>query len=292
MSEGLKNTNQQNQNSGHDAPLRQAITWVVAQKRKTCPVALAHVQRRLYRSVNAVWFELLQGEKWSLEKTGDLFRKWQRKKDDIRIPSTPLVCRRTHRFTPSPSLAPTRVFTEEEVITLQSQADQSRHSYDGLFICILFRTGLRIGAIHALRWVDVLHPKENRICDTTVVLEKGGFPRAILIDDELKRRLWVMHNARKHDQHVAAKIFPRGVRTLRNHFYTLCQNAGLTGPHCHPHIARHTVAHLLFAAGNPISLVAKFLGHRSISTTNTYYLRLEFHEVMAQIKLPTLFQKT
>ena len=77
-----------------------------------------------------------------------------------------------------------------------------------------------------------------------------------------------------------------GLERLRNVFYRACRTAGLSGPHCHPHNARHTVAHRLFLAGNPVALIAKYLGHRSLATTNRYYLRLKFLEFMGRIRLP------
>lgn len=46
------------------------------------------------------------------------------------------------------------------------------------------------------------------------------------------------------------------------------------------------MAHRLYEAGNSIDLVAKFLGHRSVETTNRYYLRLSFDELLRRIKMP------
>ena len=46
------------------------------------------------------------------------------------------------------------------------------------------------------------------------------------------------------------------------------------------------VVHRLFAAGNSIALISKFMGHRTVQTTNTYYLRLTFNEILNQIHLP------
>lgn len=43
---------------------------------------------------------------------------------------------------------------------------------------------------------------------------------------------------------------------------------------------------MLWAHHNPVVLIAKFLGHRSVHTTNRHYLRLSFAEVLARVKLP------
>jgi integrase len=80
---------------------------------------------------------------------------------------------------------------------------------------------------------------------------------------------------------------PIGTRQLREWWYRVCDQAGVSGPHCHPHAARHFVAHRLFANGNSLAIIAKFLGHSSIETTNRHYMRLSFAEMMDHIKLPT-----
>ena len=82
------------------------------------------------------------------------------------------------------------------------------------------------------------------------------------------------------------RVFPLTTRQARNIFYGVCKAARLHGRHCHPHTARHTVVHQLFSMGNSLPLIAKFLGHRTVRTTEQYYLRLSFGEIMRRIQLP------
>lgn len=188
----------------------------------------------------------------------------------------------------------TRVFTETEIRALEKAADARDVTHAGLpyglFIRTLFRTGLRIGAVASMQWKSLLRPlsqeEEIPIGSMALLREKGGTQRFIVLDDDLRRRFHVVWEC-AHDVEPESRVFPFDVRTLRNAFYRLCQDAGISGQHCHPHAARHTLAHMLYLAGNPISLVAKFLGHKSLVTTNQYYLRLEFHEILGRIKLPS-----
>lgn len=133
-------------------------------------------------------------------------------------------------------VGPTRVFSMEEVEKLQDTADASNDPWDGLFICLLFRTGLRIGSVSQLRWEQVLKTEGDGIRANTVVREKGNYPRAILIDEKLGARFWKAFQE-TNPNHTDC-VFPRRVRTLRNRFYKLCKKAGFQGKHCHPHIAQ------------------------------------------------------
>jgi integrase len=51
-------------------------------------------------------------------------------------------------------------------------------------------------------------------------------------------------------------------------------------------VASAGVAHQLFDAGNSVALIAKFLGHSSLHTTNTYYLRMTYAEILSRMTLP------
>ena len=146
---------------------------------------------------------------------------------------------------------------------------------------LLFTTGVRIGAVSHLRWSQVR--TNDDLAKTTTVLEKGGQPRILLLTQSVRDALHRLYQLRGT---LDPRVFPVSVRHLRNLFYRSCQAAGMSGPHCHPHTARHTVAHALFHAGNPLALIAKYLGHRTLATTNNYYLRLSFKEIMDRIQLP------
>ena len=131
-----------------------------------------------------------------------------------------------------------------------------------------------------------LQLKEDGAVAATIVtlLEKGGRHHMVLLTEDTRHALQLLFPHRRTERED--RVFPVTVRQLRNIFYRTCKRAGVTGNHCHPHAARHTVAHQLFHAGNSVALIAKFLGHRSMHTTGSYYLRLSFLEVMERIRLP------
>lgn len=172
-----------------------------------------------------------------------------------------------------------RVFTNDEVDSLIAAADASGDPRRAILVRFLAYTGVRIGALPALRWQDVLDP-DGTVRDTVRVREKGGVQRVLLLPTDLKCVL------QRHavTDHREQRVLAHGVRHLRRLFQRDCDAVGLADGH--PHAMRHALAHRLFALGNPIALIAKFLGHRSLNTTNDFYLRLTYEEVAARMTLP------
>lgn len=193
----------------------------------------------------------------------------------------------------------TRVFSPEEADALiAAAAGLSRRAE--VLLRLLFTTGLRIGAAARITWGQLLLPDSARgqrggdeplpllpadVRQTATVCEKGNTVRHILLTNAVRAALASAYNESGGPAR-SARCLVAGVRTLRNDFYRACARAGVSGPHCHPHRARHSLAHMLWAHGNPVAVIAKFLGHRSIATTNQHYLRLSFAEVLSHIRLP------
>lgn len=95
---------------------------------------------------------------------------------------------------------------------------------------------------------------------TAVVREKGGVHHTILLTDDVRQlllRIWCQDGDNGRGPCRKQRVMGCGVRQMRNWFYAVCRADGQHGPHCHPHNARHTVAHMLFAAKNSVALVAK-----------------------------------
>jgi integrase len=249
-----------------DGDVARAVAGAVTEKTASCPRALPQVVRRLHTTANLVWFRLLGRLPQALPLPG---REAPMRYGD-----------------PFETDAATRVFSEDEVRALLAAAAQHSPAAHVL-LCVLFTTGLRIGAAAAMTWRQVLTPTGDGIASVAVVREKGNARRVVLLNDVTRRALWTLRScATPRDACATPRVLSRSVRQLRNIFYTVCRKAGLQGAHCHPHTARHTLAHHLFALGNSVALIAKFLGHRSLQTTNTHYLRLGFEEVLGRMRLP------
>lgn len=241
--------------------LESAVQSIVDAKRGTCPRSLSQVSRRLYNTANLIWFECLAER------------------------ATPLVPIKVRSSVMTVDDGDRPVFTEAEVARILTVASNVS-PYSESLVQLLFTTGVRIAAVTHLRWSQIWKGNDIPLATVVSVLEKGGRNRILLLSSGLRNALHrLYHRRRKPDD---PRVFPLSVRQLRNIFYHSCAAAGISGPHCHPHAARHTVAHALFAAGNPIALIAKFLGHRTVSTTNNYYLRLSFQEILNRIRLPWL----
>lgn len=130
-----------------------------------------------------------------------------------------------------------QVFGADDVSRMLRDA-ASVSPYADALIRILFTTGVRIGAVAALQWNQVIHPQHKTVQTMVSVMEKGNRPRVLILPADVRDALDRLYRSR-----TGGKVFPVSVRQLRNIFYKTCGKAGLQGPHCHPHTARHTVVH-------------------------------------------------
>ena len=246
--------------------IRDAIAACLERRRGHRSVRQTH--RRLHRVANLVWYSALRV---------------------LDAPLVPAPAPLVSAAAVAPRAATDRVFTPEEVARLVRAADD--HSPQcGCLFRLLFTTGLRIAAARGLAWRDVKPTPDDPVARVAVVREKGDVRRHVPLTEDVRAVL-----ARLADAHWSADgdVLARPPRTravtvrqLRAWWYRVCAAAGLSGPHCHPHTARHTVAHRLYHHGNPVAVIAKFLGHRCVATTDRYYLRLSFDELLARLRWP------
>ena len=251
-----------------------AVEWVDrVELPAVCGRSLAQARRRLYRTANIVWYAL-------------------------RLPWVP-GGRLSSLLTPPPAAVPSGsdppvepdVFSEDEVERVCAAA-AALSTRAACLMQLLFTTGVRIGAAARIRWDQLLtRPGATEVRRIACVSEKGNTARYLFLTDAVRAAFEAhLHHERRHNggrqPGGEERALGAAVRTLRNDFYRACAAAGLTGSHRHPHNARHTVVHALFAHNNSLPLIAKFLGHRSVTTTDRHYLRLSFAEVLGRIRLP------
>lgn len=230
--------------------------------------SFTQLRRRVYRVANLVFFEIMQ------EMSAPIV--------------APRYIGRSHHHQESSSSRDVRVFTQEEIQKLISIGPigptGERNKHTELMLKLLFTTGLRIGAVATMEWSQVWQPEINDARRVAVVVEKGGSKRAMILTEEVRTILVDIHSMLEPD--LKSRVFPWTVHTLRCRFNNACRRAGITGEHCHPHNARHTVAHMLFNEGNSIAMISKFLGHRNVNTTSSFYLKLSYEEILGQMAIP------
>lgn len=195
----------------HGGDVAAALAAAADAKRAACPVTLASTRRRMYRAVNFAWFDV----------HGAL---------SCPVPVPPAV--RTARDRPRLPVE-TRVFSAEEIQALVRVAADRCCTADRLLVSLLFTTGLRIGAVAAMQWNQVV---DDAGCPRRVayVREKGRTVRAVLLNSDVRKLFAELHRAHGIPNRPNAPVFRVGVRCLRTRFRAICALAGHRGEHCHP----------------------------------------------------------
>ncbi len=169
---------------------------------------------------------------------------------------------------------PVEILTANEIRALAAQCSTTT-SYgirNRALIVVLYRTGLRLSEVLALRPKDinleigsvtVLHGKGNR--RRTVGIDPGANPH---VEAWLERRQTL-------DPPLGAPLFctlkggSLTGNTIRSTLLTLALRAGIE-KRVHPHGFRHTHAYELMMEGIPMPIIQQQLGHVSLATTDRY----------------------
>lgn len=202
-----------------------------------CPRSANQVRQRMYRAVRVTW-------------PSNVIPK------PSKLPMHP-----AHLFEPHHRMH----FTDHEVAQLCRSAHTvgpGRRAF--LLFEILLTTGCRLAALADLTW-GAVRDTDGNMRHTALVREKGCRAHVILLTRAARealaseeRPVWGL-TARRCEQRMRVKfgcapadattVMKIGTRQLRNVFYRICERSGLTGPHCHPHACRHTVARTAWCVG-------------------------------------------
>lgn len=194
-------------------------------------------------------------------------------------------------------------FDEEEVGRLRSAASECPR--DNLVCTILLTTGLRRQGVLNIRVEDVAQFEDGRwvAAGSGITLTKGRQQHGFAIPREcaLAIERWLNTPEEYGGRPLTPSPFllPSAVKdngqlsdtALYNIFRSICKRAGIADRRAHPHAMRHTFAHDLVDADNPISVVQACLGHKSISTTQRY-LRESIESTMKKIRHPEYWNST
>jgi integrase len=187
--------------------------------------------------------------------------------------------------------------SSDDLDKIHDAAKNSGSVFDFLLFKLLISTGMRIGGFAKIKVLDVAQLSGNGgtawvIKDYGKTTEKGNKQHRFQIQPDVKDLMltWLT-KARPADD--SPYLFPgngghphMSTCNIRLRFSNICKSAGVSGKEFHPHAMRHTFAHLMLEADNPAEIVRRLLGHNSVKTTETVYLKESIAEIGERVKYP------
>lgn len=167
--------------------------------------------------------------------------------------------------------------TAEQVDTLVDAPDRTRWEgrRDRTLILLAVQTGLRVSELTGLNCGDVTLGTGACVrCDG-----KGRKHRAVPLTTPTQAVLdvWLTERAGRRDEPLFSTRTGRRLsadavqRLVRKHATTAAQRCPSLRPeHLHPHVLRHSCAMALLQAGVDTAVIALWLGHADIRSTNIY----------------------
>jgi integrase/recombinase XerD len=156
-------------------------------------------------------------------------------------------------------------------------------------LMLLYRSGLRVGEVLAIRPSDVdMAAHSIRLLDTKSgqPQTRGFHPSA---DDALAR--WL--DTRKALGIRRGTVFctlaggKMSEQHVRNLMKRLAAKAGIDR-RVNPHMLRHTFAVELEASGTPVTVISKLLGHSSVAVTARYLDHLTNRQAVSMLEVAAL----
>jgi len=175
--------------------------------------------------------------------------------------------------------APVEYLTDNELGVLTAAIDQNTTLgvRDYALVLLLFNTGARVSELTNLH-LDDLTLDHNPKID---IIAKGRKPRSCVLWDETVKALRNYLQARCPRHEAESHLFLNAVNNPLGRFgvnHILKKYAHIAEEQCpslakkkiSPHIMRHSTAMHLLILGIEIAMIALWLGHSSLETTNKY----------------------
>lgn len=169
--------------------------------------------------------------------------------------------------------------TSEELAALTGSIDPNTNLgvRDYALVLLLFNTGARVSEIVNLKIDDIVltgSPKIN-------ILGKGNKPRACVLWDDtvhaLRAHIELRSPRKADDEHVFLNavgdpLTRFGVTHILKKYATLAKDQcpSIATKTITPHVMRHSTAMHLLISGIEIAMIALWLGHARLETTNKY----------------------
>ncbi len=172
---------------------------------------------------------------------------------------------------------PIEFLTHDEIENLLASIDQKSWfgRRDRAMLLLALQTGLRVSELIGLYWKDIVFGTGAHVC----CLGKGRKTRCTPLRKDTVTAL----QSWKHEQQVASvtPVFPnrRGQKLSRDGVaYILAKYVAIASERCtsmqqkriSPHVLRHSAAMELLQSGVDCAVIALWLGHESMDTTQIY----------------------
>lgn len=166
----------------------------------------------------------------------------------------------------------------------------------GIWICLY--TGLRIGEVCALKWVDINFETSTLTVNGTQARTENGVeiiaPKSKSSKREIPIPVILLNKLKEIPQtceYVLSKNNkPAQIRTYRRHFKKLLQKANL--PDIKYHALRHTFSTRALEVGMDYKTLSEILGHSSVGITLDLYAHsLKEHKKKEMNKLNCIFDR-
>ncbi len=175
--------------------------------------------------------------------------------------------------------ARSRRLVGDEEVRLLAAMDSTRWTHLRAATIAAIETGMRKGELLNLQWSDVTFDREDRprYIDLAAGNTKTNEPRRVYVTPRLADVLEARRYAPDGKAHPpTAYVFGNSVGeragskidSVKTGWQSACKNAGIENLHFHD--LRRTFGSRLLERGASLMTVSRLLGHKLISTTNTY----------------------
>lgn len=178
-----------------------------------------------------------------------------------------------------------KILEDDEIKMMIEMTSKKR---DQIFIKLLALTGIRVGGIRGIRFLDIKKARDGALIE---VLEKGFKSRRVFVNKKLYDEIQDLKNPQTLKEHKffsGNKIIPNQVpddfyifrsqkfpftQLTNTQCYEIVKNAALRAKlhkKVSPHWFRHTYATRLINNEVPVHRVKQLLGHSTIASTSKY----------------------
>lgn len=185
------------------------------------------------------------------------------------MPQTPKMAKSPPKRQKNSDLRLREYLFQDEIEQLRKAVRKNnRHSHrDDTLLLLMFRHGLRVSEVIALRW-EQIDLKKGLLFVKRI---KNGIDATHPLRGPEIRAIRKLLNASPESPYVftTQRLAPLAVRTVHHIVHQAGVDAKLTFP-IHPHMLRHSTGYYLANKGHDTRAIQSYLGHANINNTVIY----------------------